>query len=260
MKRTSSRPAWPSSAPAGRLTVKDGKIAVTKTPNGENPLVHGGKPILGCDVGAFLLHRLSQPAAGLSQGVHGSSGQLGIRRQDVRRRDEVLHAAMLDVALRHSGRDLPQQKLRPVALARRFPPRPGTDQNRVFDWLAVAVLGIVAVVALATFRDYGLSWDDYAHSEYGDLLVAFYASGFADQRALSWIIYRYGGGFDLLAALAAKALPFTVFETRRLLGAASRRARIVRHLAGRPPHRRTAGRADRAHPARDRRSITATCS
>ena len=32
------------------LTVKDGKIAVTKTPNGENPLVHGGKPILGCDV------------------------------------------------------------------------------------------------------------------------------------------------------------------------------------------------------------------
>ena len=94
-------------------------------------------------------------------------------------------------------------------------------RTRVFDWLAVAVLGIVAVVALATFRDYGLSWDDYAHSEYGDLLVAFYASGFADQRALSWInLYRYGGGFDLLAALAAKALPFTVFETRRLLGAA----------------------------------------
>ena len=32
------------------LAVKDGKIAVTKTPNGENPLVHGAKPILGCDV------------------------------------------------------------------------------------------------------------------------------------------------------------------------------------------------------------------
>jgi len=32
------------------LTVKDGKLAVTKTPNGENPLVHGGTPILGCDV------------------------------------------------------------------------------------------------------------------------------------------------------------------------------------------------------------------
>ena len=32
------------------LAVKDGKIVVMKTPNGENPLVHGAQPILGCDV------------------------------------------------------------------------------------------------------------------------------------------------------------------------------------------------------------------
>ena len=32
------------------LAVKDGKLEVMKTPNGENPLVHGAKPILGCDV------------------------------------------------------------------------------------------------------------------------------------------------------------------------------------------------------------------
>ena len=32
------------------LAVKDGKIDVMKTANGENPLVHGAKPILGCDV------------------------------------------------------------------------------------------------------------------------------------------------------------------------------------------------------------------
>jgi Fe-Mn family superoxide dismutase len=32
------------------LAVKDGKLAIMKTPNGENPLVHGAKPILGCDV------------------------------------------------------------------------------------------------------------------------------------------------------------------------------------------------------------------
>jgi Fe-Mn family superoxide dismutase len=32
------------------LAVKDGKLAVMKTPNGENPLVHGATPILGCDV------------------------------------------------------------------------------------------------------------------------------------------------------------------------------------------------------------------
>jgi len=32
------------------LALKDGKLEVMKTPNGENPLVHGATPILGCDV------------------------------------------------------------------------------------------------------------------------------------------------------------------------------------------------------------------
>ena len=32
------------------LTIKDGKLEVAKTPNGENSLMHGAKPILGCDV------------------------------------------------------------------------------------------------------------------------------------------------------------------------------------------------------------------
>jgi hypothetical protein len=93
--------------------------------------------------------------------------------------------------------------------------------SRLFDQAAIAVLCVVGVVALLTFRDYGLSWDDYAHSEYGALLLEFYASGLNDQRALSWVnLYYYGGGFDLLAALAGKVLPFTLFETRRLMGAA----------------------------------------
>jgi Fe-Mn family superoxide dismutase len=32
------------------LAVKNGKVEIMKTPNGENPLVHGAKPILGVDV------------------------------------------------------------------------------------------------------------------------------------------------------------------------------------------------------------------
>jgi len=67
----------------------------------------------------------------------------------------------------------------------------------VSDRLAIAAIGIVGVLALLSFRDYGLSWDDYVHAEYGDLLLSFYASGFRDQRALSWVnLYYYGGGFD----------------------------------------------------------------
>ena len=30
--------------------IKDGKVQIMKTPNGENPLVHGASPILGVDV------------------------------------------------------------------------------------------------------------------------------------------------------------------------------------------------------------------
>ncbi len=32
------------------LTLKNGKLEITKTPNGENPLVHGAAPLLGVDV------------------------------------------------------------------------------------------------------------------------------------------------------------------------------------------------------------------
>jgi hypothetical protein len=79
----------------------------------------------------------------------------------------------------------------------------------------------VGIIAFLSFRDYGLSWDDYTHAQYGELLLQFYASGFHDQRALSWVnLYYYGGGFDLMAAAAAKVLPFSLFETRRLAGAA----------------------------------------
>jgi hypothetical protein len=92
---------------------------------------------------------------------------------------------------------------------------------RRLDGLAIGVLLLIGAVAVATFRDYGLGWDDYTHSEYGDLLVSLYSSGFTDQRAFSFVnLYMYGGGFDVLAALAAKVLPFDLFETRRLVGAA----------------------------------------
>src|SRR4029077_2713205 len=92
---------------------------------------------------------------------------------------------------------------------------------RRLDFCAIVVLVLTGAVAAATVRDYGLGWDDYTHSQYGDLLVSLYGSGFADKRALSFVnLYMYGGGFDLLAALAAKILPFGLFETRRLVGAA----------------------------------------
>lgn len=107
------------------------------------------------------------------------------------------------------------------------------------DRAAVLILAVVAIAAALTFRDYGLGWDDFTHSQYGDLLVKFYASGTTDARALSFVnLYKYGGGFDMLAALVAKISPFTLFETRRLVGAAvgivglAITWRLARRLAG----------------------------
>lgn len=97
--------------------------------------------------------------------------------------------------------------------------RPAID--RACDLLALAVLAAVAAIALASFRDYGLGWDDFTHSEFADLIIAMYSSGFRDTRALSFVnLHMYGSGFDVLAALMHKVLPFGLFETRRLAGAA----------------------------------------
>jgi 4-amino-4-deoxy-L-arabinose transferase-like glycosyltransferase len=92
---------------------------------------------------------------------------------------------------------------------------------RLCDAAAWVLLASLAVIAYSTFADYGLGWDDYTHSQYGQLLLDYYGSGFSDRRALSFVnLYMYGGGFDMLAALVAKILPYDLFETRRLVGAA----------------------------------------
>ena len=92
--------------------------------------------------------------------------------------------------------------------------------ERTCDDLAIIVLGVVAIVARLTFRDYGLGWDDYTHAEYADLLLRMFGRGFTDTAALSFAnLYMYGGGFDMAAALLHKIIPLELFETRRLLGA-----------------------------------------
>ena len=87
------------------------------------------------------------------------------------------------------------------------------------DVIAIGILFAIALIILLTFRAYGLGWDDLTHSQYADLLLSFYASGFRDTRAFSFVnLYMYGGGFDMAASLLDKTLPFNLFETRRLAG------------------------------------------
>ncbi|MCC7348813.1 MAG: hypothetical protein IT538_15600, partial [Variibacter sp.] len=97
---------------------------------------------------------------------------------------------------------------------------PDRDARRL-DGLAYLILLVVGGFALVTFRDYGLGWDDFTHAQMGEKWLALYGSGFEDKSAFSFVnLYMYGGGFDMLAALAAKVLPLSLFDTRRLVGAA----------------------------------------
>ena len=88
---------------------------------------------------------------------------------------------------------------------------------RIATW---SVLLILTVAVALTFRDYGISHDEFVQHTYGRLLWDFYLSGFADRAVFDYIdLYRYGGLFDLVATAAARLLPFAEYDTRHLLSA-----------------------------------------
>lgn len=92
--------------------------------------------------------------------------------------------------------------------------------ERFYDCLSLFALVSTAIVALATFTQYGVTWDEDGHNWYGVLALDYYVSLFADLRALHWLdFFNYGAVFDMLAAVLNNVSPLGVFETRHLLNA-----------------------------------------
>ena len=86
--------------------------------------------------------------------------------------------------------------------------------------LAWAIIGIILVLIICTFRDYGITWDEELQSQYGQAVADYYASGFKDMRyAEIFNLYLYGGMFDGLAAVVDHYSPLRVYDTRHLLNA-----------------------------------------
>lgn len=74
---------------------------------------------------------------------------------------------------------------------------PSDGHGGWFDRARVAVVVLVALIAVLTFRDYGETLDEGFHLSYGFHIIRFYGSGFSDLTALTYRIdYLYGGGFD----------------------------------------------------------------
>ncbi len=86
--------------------------------------------------------------------------------------------------------------------------------------ISLAVFASLIVFVLLTFRDYGISNDEPVQHTYGELLWAWYGSGFTDTRAFHYInLYLYGGLFDLIAAGLAGHVAMPVYELRHLISA-----------------------------------------
>jgi hypothetical protein len=102
-------------------------------------------------------------------------------------------------------------------------PSPGgsllQSDNAVFwNYLTKSLILLATILVLATFRDYGVTWDEDVHNWYGNFVLNYYLSFFQDTTALHWQdLYNYGAVFDMLAAALNRISPIGVYETRHLL-------------------------------------------
>ena len=87
-----------------------------------------------------------------------------------------------------------------------------------FDLAFVIFVLALFVLVSATFREYAVSNDEGLQHHYGELIVAYYTSGFTDKSAFHFAnLFLYGGLFDVIAVLLAHILPFDLYDIRHVL-------------------------------------------
>jgi Dolichyl-phosphate-mannose-protein mannosyltransferase len=118
--------------------------------------------------------------------------------------------------------------------------------SRAIAWLArrnacdlasIILLAALVVIALCTFRDYAISNDEGVQHRYGELIIAYYTSGFKDLSLFSFQnLYLYGGLFDIVVVALSHVLPIDPYDLRHILcamigiggiGAAAATARLI---------------------------------
>jgi hypothetical protein len=78
-----------------------------------------------------------------------------------------------------------------------------------YDIAAATLLLALLVIISATLESYAISNDEEVQQRYGELIIAYYLSGFRDQSLFHFSnLYLYGGLFDIVAVFAERALPF----------------------------------------------------
>ena len=109
----------------------------------------------------------------------------------------------------------------------------------LYDIATAAVLVAVVAVVLFTYKDYAISNDEGVQHRYGELIIAYFASGFEDQRLFSFLnLYLYGGLFDIVAVGLSHVVAMDPYDLRHILcaltgiGGIAAAATTARMIAG----------------------------
>jgi hypothetical protein len=87
-----------------------------------------------------------------------------------------------------------------------------------YDLASVVLLAVLVGLVIATFRDYAITNDEWIQHRYGELIVAYYKSGFTDRAVFELDnLYLYGGLFDSAAILIGRLVPMDIYNLRHLL-------------------------------------------
>ncbi|HYC04374.1 MAG TPA: hypothetical protein VED40_13850 [Azospirillaceae bacterium] len=93
------------------------------------------------------------------------------------------------------------------------------SNRSIWDRLYLAVMAVAALAVLLVFRDYGITWDEPLHVEYGRRALDWYLSLGADRDVLTYQnLALYGALYDTAAAGLAELLQADPYDVRRLLG------------------------------------------
>ncbi len=88
----------------------------------------------------------------------------------------------------------------------------------VIDGISVLLFVGLVLIALCTFTDYGMSWDETGHAQYGDDIVKYFQAGVAEA-AVPDHHRSYGGGYNLAAALFSNLVPLKRITSNHLFTA-----------------------------------------
>ena len=112
-----------------------------------------------------------------------------------------------------------------------------TERFDAYDIATLVFIAALVALALGTFSDYAISNDEGVQHHYGELIINYYSSGFADKSLFNFQnLYLYGGLFDIIAIALSHLIPIDPFDLRHILcaligiggiGAAAATARLI---------------------------------